>query len=99
MLADWHEEMAGSNDPLSRMELTRTLVAWSSRQLQGLRRSLDFWRQRHLQLLDNPSPSRLATSLDWALPARRRPGRPRRQPAAAGRRKDRRPGRAAGPGR
>jgi len=99
MLADWHEEMAGSHDPRSRMELTRTLVAWSSRQLEALRGHLDFWRQRHLQLLEHPAPTALAPRLDWPAPARRRVGRPRKRPAAAGSRKDRRPGRAAGPGR
>lgn len=99
MLADWHEEMAASHDPRSRVELSRTLLAWSSRQLDVLRRHLDFWRQRHLQLLEHPAPAVPASRLDWAAPARRRPGRPRKRPATVGTKKDRRPGRATGPRR
>jgi hypothetical protein len=96
-LSDWHEEMAGSQDPRSRAELSRTLVAWSSRQLEALRQHLDFWRRRHLQLLEHPAPSTLALGLNWAALGRPRQGRARKR--APGARKDRRPGRAAGPGR
>ena len=90
MLADSHEEIAGIHELRSRSELTRTLVAWSSRHLDALRKRLDFWRRRHLQLVDQPLGA--ARGPRPVRSARLR-GRP------AGKRKDRRPGRAAGPGR